>query len=402
MIAKKSDDSATRVGFLLLDNFSMLAFSSAIEPLRMANQLSGDALYSWATVIENGEPVTCSNGINFQSDYSVATLERYDAFDAVFVCGGLHVHRLSCDASIQWLKSLAKSQVVLGAVCTGSQVLARAGLLEGYRFTIHWENIASAREEFPHLVVSPELFEIDRDRYTCAGGTAPIDMMLHEIREKHGVELATSISEQFMCERIRDKHDRQRVPLTQRIGTSQPKLAEAVSLMEANIEEPMTLDELSHHVGLSRRQLERLFQRYLHCVPTRYYLELRLERARQLLLQTSKPIVDIALACGFVSAPHFSKCYRDTFSVPPRDERRRAAGLLIDTEAKSKARKAKAESCSTAVAADTSEDSNSEKPENVRATGGKKTAGRVSPLQRTTHPSVTHSNVHANKHVDAG
>lgn len=402
MIAKKSDDSATRVGFLLLDNFSMLAFSSAIEPLRMANQLSGDALYSWATVTENGEPVTCSNGINFQSDYSVATLERYDAFDAVFVCGGLHVHRLSCDASIQWLKSLAKSQVVLGAVCTGSQVLARAGLLEGYRFTIHWENIASAREEFPHLVVSPELFEIDRDRYTCAGGTAPIDMMLHEIREKHGVELATSISEQFMCERIRDKHDRQRVPLTQRIGTSQPKLAEAVSLMEANIEEPMTLDELSHHVGLSRRQLERLFQRYLHCVPTRYYLELRLERARQLLLQTSKPIVDIALACGFVSAPHFSKCYRDTFSVPPRDERRRAAGLLIDTEAKSKARKAKAESCSTAVAADTSEDSNSEKPENVRATGGKKTAGRVSPLQRTTHPSVTHSNVHANKHVDAG
>ena len=114
MIAKKSDDSATRVGFLLLDNFSMLAFSSAIEPLRMANQLSGDALYSWATVTENGEPVTCSNGINFQSDYSVATLERYDAFDAVFVCGGLHVHRLSCDASIQWLKSLAKSQVVLG------------------------------------------------------------------------------------------------------------------------------------------------------------------------------------------------------------------------------------------------------------------------------------------------
>ena len=132
-----------------------------------------------------------------------------------------------------------------------------------------------------------------------------------------------------MCERIRDKNDRQRVPLKQRIGASQPKLAEAVSLMEANIEEPMTLDELSYHVGLSRRQLERLFQRYLHCVPTRYYLELRLERARQLLLQSSMPIVDIALACGFISAPHFSKCYRDTFSLPPRDERRRAgAGLL--------------------------------------------------------------------------
>jgi len=172
--------------------------------------------------------------------------------------------------------------------------------------------------------------------HTSAGGTAPLDMMLSEVRSRHGSELATRISEQFMCERIRDKNDRQRVPLTQRIGASQPKLAEAVSLMEANIEEPMTLDELSHHVGLSRRQLERLFQRYLHCVPTRYYLELRLERARQLLLQSSMPIVDIALACGFISAPHFSKCYRDTFSLPPRDERRRAAGLIKTDVAASK------------------------------------------------------------------
>ncbi len=406
MIAKKSEDSATRIGFLLLDNFSMIAFSSAIEPLRMANQLSGEALYSWATVTETGDAVTCSNGLAFQPDYAVATLERHDAFDAVIVCGGIHIHRLTCDSSIQWLKNLAKAQTVLGAVCTGSQVLARAGLLDGYRFTIHWENIASAREEFPHLVVSPELFEIDRDRYTCAGGTAPIDMMLHEIRERHGVELATSISEQFMCERIRDKHDRQRVPLTQRIGTSQPKLAEAVSLMEANIEEPMTLDELSHHVGLSRRQLERLFQRYLHCVPTRYYLELRLERARQLLLQTSKPIVDIALACGFVSAPHFSKCYRDTFSVPPRDERRRAAGLLNDGDAvkkkKTNSKTATTQACGKSVG---KVENAADQPEADTATSAEacptqKKRGMASPLRRTTHPSIVHSNVQANKSVD--
>ena len=408
MIGKKSEDSATRVGFLLLDNFSMLAFSAAIEPLRMANQLSGEPLYSWATVTETGESVSCSNGIDFNPDYSVAALERHDAFDAVLVCGGIHVHHLDCDVSIQWLKTLAKSQTVLGAVCTGSQVLARAGLLDGYRFTIHWENIASAREEFPHLVVSPELFEIDRDRYTCAGGTAPIDMMLHEIRDRHGVELATSISEQFMCERIRDKHDRQRVPLTQRIGTSQPKLAEAVSLMEANIEEPMTLDELSHHVGLSRRQLERLFQRYLHCVPTRYYLELRLERARQLLLQTSKPIVDIALACGFVSAPHFSKCYRDTFSVPPRDERRRAAGLLTDADAgktngkkpNGKKKEKAAEACLTDGATVCATESAKNETKS-KANEKSRANGRVSPLRRTTHPSIAHSNVQANKKVDA-
>jgi transcriptional regulator GlxA family with amidase domain len=176
-------------------------------------------------------------------------------------------------------------------------------------------------EEFPHLIVSPELFEIDRDRYTCSGGTAPLDMMLHLITQQHGRELAAAISEEFICERIRGHNDRQRIPLRLRLGTSQPKLVEAVSLMEANIEEPMSPDELALHVGLSRRQLERLFQKYLSCVPTRYYLELRLARARQLLLQTKMSIVDVAFACGFVSAPHFSKCYRDFFGLPPRDER---------------------------------------------------------------------------------
>jgi len=266
-----------------------------------------------------------SNGIGIAAELAAGNREL---FDAVFVCSGINIHRVTDEPGMAWLRQLSKAGTVLGAVCTGSYMLAKAELLNDRRCTIHWENLASTREQFPHLVISPELFEIDNDRYTCAGGTAPLDMLLCEIRSTHGADLATRISEQFMCERIRDQNDRQRVPLMQRIGASQPKLAEAVSLMEANIEEPMTLDELSHHVGLSRRQLERLFQRYLHCVPTRYYLELRLERARQLLLQTSMPIVDIALACGFISAPHFSKCYRDTFSIPPRDERRRAAGLL--------------------------------------------------------------------------
>lgn len=311
----------------------MLPFSSLVESLRMANQLSGRELYRWSLVSRDGEPVTCSNGISIAVSHGTQTRERYDA---AFVCSGLNVHLLHDEAGIQWLRQLDKQGAVLGAVCTGTYLLARADLLDDHRCTIHWENLAAAREEFPQLVISPELFEIDHKRYTCAGGTAPLDMMLSEIRNVYGSDLATRISEQFMCERIRDQNDRQRVPLTQRIGASQPKLAEAVSLMEANIEEPMTLDELSHHVGLSRRQLERLFQRYLHCVPTRYYLELRLERARQLLLQSSMPIVDIALACGFISAPHFSKCYRDTFSLPPRDERRRAAGLIGHGQTRSK------------------------------------------------------------------
>ncbi|MBX2835434.1 MAG: GlxA family transcriptional regulator [Gammaproteobacteria bacterium] len=314
-----------RFGFYLVPQFTMLAFASALEPLRMANQIAGETLYEWRLLSRTGDPVRCSNGIELTPDASIAANE---AFDAIFVCGGNNIHLIDDEAGLNWLRQHDKPSVVLGGICTGSYLLAKADLLNGHRCTIHWENLASAREQFPQLVISPELFEMDGNRYTCAGGTAPLDMMLHEVRNTHGATLATRISEQFMCDRIRDKNDRQRVPLTQRIGASQPKLAEAVSLMEANIEEPMTLDELSHHVGLSRRQLERLFQRYLHCVPTRYYLDLRLERARQLLLQTSMPIVDVAMACGFISAPHFSKCYRDTYSIPPRDERRRAAGLL--------------------------------------------------------------------------
>ncbi len=303
----------------------MMAFASAIEALRMANQLSGEALYSWDLISSDGAPVACSNGIVLSAAFAAGTRER---FDAVFVCAGLDVHKVDDAPLGEWLRTLAARRATIGALCTGTWLLARAGVLEGYRSTIHWENLAGTREQFPAQVFSAELFEIDRDRYTCAGGTAPLDMMLAEIRERRGVVLSARISEQYLCERIRDRHDRQRIPLVRRIGAGQPKLAEAVSLMEANIEEPMTLDELSHHVGLSRRQLERLFQRYLESVPTRYYLELRLERARQLLLQTSMPIVDVARACGFISAPHFSKCYREVYSLPPRDERRRAASVL--------------------------------------------------------------------------
>lgn len=323
MIKSKHKGSPATIGFLLVPNFSMLAFSSSIEPLRMANQLAGDVLYNWCLLGASNEPVVASNGVAITPDRSI---DQAGHLDAVFVCSGNQVQNHADSSVIAWLRATSKKEIVMGAVCTGTYLLAKSDALDGYRCTIHWENMASAREEFPQLVISPELFEMDNDRYTSAGGTAPLDMFLHEIRNAHGADLASAITEQFMCDRIRDKHDRQRVPLTQRIGTNQPKLAEAVALMEANIEEPMTLDELSFHVGLSRRQLERLFQRYLQCVPTRYYLELRLERARQLLLQTSMPIVDIALACGFISAPHFSKCYRDTFGLPPRDERRRAAG----------------------------------------------------------------------------
>lgn len=319
MVERGETTQPTRFGFLLLPNYSMIAFASAVEPLRMANRLTGKELYRWLTVTVDGESVAASNGLYVSPDCAFTDTRQ---FDALFLCGGVDITG-ACDKTLlHGLRTLARQTPTLGALCTGSYVLARAGLLDGYRCTIHWENMASLREEFPNITVSSELFELDRDRHTCAGGTAAVDMMLHLISQQYGNGLAADISEEFMCERIRGPHDRQRIPLRVHVGTSQPKLTEAVSLMEANIEEPISLDELAEHVGISRRQLERVFQKYLQCVPTRYYLELRLTRARQLLLQTSMPIVDVALACGFVSAPHFSKCYRDFFGLPPRDERR--------------------------------------------------------------------------------
>jgi transcriptional regulator GlxA family with amidase domain len=308
-----------RLGFLLVPRYSMIAFSSAIEPLRMANRLSGEELYQWTTYTVDGQPVAASNGLEIRPDASIAEAQ---GLNTLFVCSGVDVERAGDRTVLGWMRKLGQQRMNFGGLCTGSHILASAGLLDGYRCTIHWENIASMREAFPRVVVSYELFEIDRDRYTSAGGTAPLDMMLNLITAQIGSDIASAISEAFACERIRGRHDRQRIPLQLRLGTSQPKLIEAVSIMESNIEEPISLDELARHVGVSRRQLERLFQKHLHCVPTRYYLELRLARARQLLLQTSISIVDVAFACGFVSAPHFSKCYRDYYGIPPREERR--------------------------------------------------------------------------------
>jgi AraC family transcriptional regulator, glycine betaine-responsive activator len=313
-------DKTFHFAFLLVPNYSMIAVSSAIEPLRMANQISNKKLYEWSVVTLDGNPVMASNDLAIQPDNS---LENLSKLDALFVCSGRNVSETFTKPLKSALCKLSNKHIILGSLCTGAYLLARSGLLNGYRCTLHWENMASFREDFPQIQISDELFEMDRDRYTSAGGTAPLDMMLQLISKNHSSQLANEISEQFMCDRIRGPHDHQRIPLQLQLGSNQTKLSEAVMLMEANIEEPISLEELSQYLGVSRRQLERLFRKYLDCVPTRYYMNIRLKRARLLLLQTNKSIIDVALACGFVSAPHFSKCYRDLFQVSPREERQK-------------------------------------------------------------------------------
>lgn len=328
MIKSRNEGGPVSIGFLLLPDFSMMAFSSSVEPLMMANRLAGQRFYECFVVGDSNCPVQSSSGFPVTPDLS---FEMAMNLDAVFVCAGNQVHQ-QVDASLnRWLVAAASRKMVLGALGTGTYLLAKAGVLNDARCTIHWENLASLREEFPQLVISTALFERDNNRYTCAGGSAALDMFLSEIGGALGADMAGAVSEHCVCDRIRDNTERQRVPLVQQVGVRQPKLTEAVSLMEANIAEPISATELAVHVGLSRRQLERLFQQYLQCVPSRYYLELRLERARQLLLQTSIPVSEIAVTCGFSSAQHFSKCYRDTFGLPPRDERRKVAFRIDNT-----------------------------------------------------------------------
>ena len=310
-----------RYAFLTLPNYSLIAVANALEPLRMANRLVGREVYEWSVVSLDGRASEASSGLHLAPTRELGGLAP---MDIVFVCGGVNVRDAVSPALITELRRLNDRGVPLGALCTGGYALARAGLLDHYRATIHWENLPALREEFPRVRISDQVFSIDRERYTCSGGTAPLDLMLNLIRARLGPRISESISEQFIVDRVRKDTDRQYVPLRAQVGVAHRGLIRVAQLMEENIEKPLSLDKIAKATGLSRRQIERLFKRDLNCVPKRYYLSMRLRRARDLLLQTAMPIMDITAACGFQSPPHFSKCYRNQFGHPPSAERKLA------------------------------------------------------------------------------
>lgn len=311
----------TCFGFLLLEDFTLISVSSAIETLRMANRVAESQVYRWRMISESGGPVCASDGLSISADFAIGDDVRIGELDAVMVCGGERVERHCEKPIMHWLRACSARGLALGSTCTGSYLLAKAGVLDGYRCSVHWEEYAALTEQFPKVTVSRSIYTIDRDRFTSSGGTAPMDMMLYFVRRQLGAEISAGVADQFVHDRIRDTRDLQHVPLRHQVGGQSAKLVAAVELMESNIREPLSQVELATYVGLSRRQLQRLFQKYLLTSPSRYYLYLRLARARELLFQTSMSIVEISAQAGFVSSSHFSTTYRELYGKTPSVDR---------------------------------------------------------------------------------
>ena len=304
--------------FVLLPNFSMLSFSCAIEAFRIANRMAERELYSWSLATEGGETVQCSSGIVYQVDHD---LEETNRDDTIILCGGIGIQESSTKRVLNWVRREARRGVTLGGLCTAAYTLAKAGLLDGKKATIHWENQDSFLEEFQEVDLTKSVFVIDGNRITTAGGTSSIDLMLKIIAQDHGEDLASLTADQLIYSSIRTDQDTQRLSIPTRIGVRHPKLSAVIRKMEQNIEEPISPSVLAQEVGMSTRQLERLFRRYLNRSPKRYYMEIRLSKARNLLMQTDMSVINVALACGFASPSHFSKCYRAHYNTTPYRER---------------------------------------------------------------------------------
>ena len=310
--------SPRRFVFVLMENFTLLSLSSALDALRIANRMSGKTLYEWTFIGENEGVVSCSAGTQFKLDNSLIELHRDDT---VLLCGGTSIQEATTKKLIGWLRREARRGLTIGGLCTAAYPMAKAGLLDDKKATIHWENQDSFAEEFLEVELTKTVFVCDGNRYTTAGGTSSIDLLLKIIADEHGEELANAVADQMIYSSIRTDQDTQRLSVPTRIGVRHPKLSKVIQMMEINIEEPISPSILAKDVGMSTRQLERLFRRYLDRSPKRYYMELRLQKARNLLMQTDMSVINVALACGFASPSHFSKCYRAHYDTTPYRER---------------------------------------------------------------------------------
>ncbi|WP_282119440.1 GlxA family transcriptional regulator [Ruegeria atlantica] len=305
--------------FLLLPNTTMLAFSAAIEPLRISNQLARKQLFEWYVLSADGAPVTCSNGIRIQADQPMHDLEQ-GAY--TFVCSGTEPMASFDTRVLNWIRRQKAHGCDFGGICTGAFALAKAGLIGDRKFTVHWENRPGFCEYFPTMTPTQSLYEIDGKLRTCGGGHASTDMMLEVIEELFGNALAINVSEMCLHRRVGESGSNQVSPVSALLGTRNGKLVEAVQVMRDNIESPLSLEAVADQASLSRRHMERLFQQHTKMSPGQYYNNLRLDRAFALLNETDLSVSEIAFASGFSSTDRLSVHFRGRYNVSPHNFRR--------------------------------------------------------------------------------
>jgi transcriptional regulator GlxA family with amidase domain len=307
-----------RIGFLLIPDFAVLAYACAMEPYRAANALAERELYVWRHISPDGRPVRASNGLSFLPDQGIDVPSRVDD---LIVCAGGNPTAFDDVATFAWLRAEAARGIRIGGVSGGPEILARCGLLDQHRCTAHWEYIPGMRERYPDLDLTRSLYEIDRDRCTCSGGTAALDMAVALIAAEYGRPLSNAVAEWFLHTRPRAADEPQRMSLRERYEVRHAGLLRVLAAMEEALEAPLSRTALAALAGVSVRQLERLFTEQLGSSIGRHYLALRLDHARRLLRQTSLSVIETSLACGFSNAAHFSRAYRARFGSPPRIER---------------------------------------------------------------------------------
>lgn len=308
------------IGMLLLPGFNSLASQAFLDPFRAANYLLASSIYDWSYLSLEGTEVTASNGLAIAQTTAVEAFDR--PLDFLVVNASWHPERFQGRALQNALRRLSRRGVVLCGIDTGAFVLAYAGLMNGYRAAVHYEHIAAFRELFPDSPMDESLFVFDRDRLTCCGGVAAADMALEIVRLQQGIDLANAASRYIFHERLRPGEEGQLPTTREPVGYAAPaRLRQAIILMERNLEQPLSIREIVARLGCSQRQLERLFRGHTGVSPVRYYVDVRLDRARGLVTQTELPIVEVAAACGFGSSGQFTRTYKRRFGLAPSQDR---------------------------------------------------------------------------------
>ena len=307
-----------RYVILLLDSFSAFDLISVIEPLKDANRMDKHQRYSWHILSEDGEPCLASNGMKVQVEGGLDALQKRDT---LIVLGGDNFQNTATLRVMAWLRRQARNGLHLGAISGAVFALAKAGVLHGSEVSTHWTYRNMLRETFDELEVARSIYQLGPNQFTCAGGLATLDLMLQLIRRDYDDDVATWVADNLVCSMPRTGEHEQTFSQTTRTGERNTKLARAVQIMEETLESPISPNQIAAQINISTRQLERLFAKYLNVTPKGHYIRLRLENARLLLLQTDMKTIEVAMACGFNGASHFSKLYKKQFGITPSQER---------------------------------------------------------------------------------